>query len=168
MGRGFFCWTGFLFMAGSGGYSRFLLKVSGQALMDAREYGADLDVGDQISYDIKHGVGTGTQVCPIIGSGNSLEGLSGAALGMGRTRINSAGILATDMDAPPIQINHETQCHSEFSCVEVLSQDLKVMDSSAITLARENDIRIPVFAISIDGGFRQVLAGEGTFTTIHG
>ena len=50
--------------------------------------------------------------------------------------------------------------------LEVLSRDLKVMDASAISLARENNIPIAVFAIDTPGAVAQVVAGRGTFTLI--
>ena len=47
-----------------------------------------------------------------------------------------------------------------------LSKDLKAMDASAISLARENDIPIVVFSIRRKGGLAAVLAGDGPFTVI--
>ena len=52
------------------------------------------------------------------------------------------------------------------SYLEVLSKDLKAMDASAISLARENDIPIVVFSIRKKGGLAAVLAGHGPFTVI--
>ncbi len=49
---------------------------------------------------------------------------------------------------------------------EVLSRDLKVMDASAISLMRDNQIPIVVFSIRERGNFLKVLAGEGVHTTI--
>lgn len=49
---------------------------------------------------------------------------------------------------------------------QVLSQDLKVMDAAAISLARENAIPILVFSIHNDGAFADVLRGTGTCTII--
>ncbi|WP_296764618.1 UMP kinase [Sediminimonas sp.] len=51
---------------------------------------------------------------------------------------------------------------------EVLAQHLGVMDASAIALARDNNLPIIVFSLDEPGGFRGVLAGEGTYTTVHG
>ena len=51
--------------------------------------------------------------------------------------------------------------------MDVLSKDLKVMDASAISLARENQIPIIVFSIHEQGGFANVLHGEGTSTIIE-
>jgi uridylate kinase len=50
---------------------------------------------------------------------------------------------------------------------EVLTRDLQVMDASAVSLARENRIPILVFSIFEEGGFAQVLRGEGRYTIIE-
>ena len=49
---------------------------------------------------------------------------------------------------------------------DVLAQDLKVMDASAISLARDNGIPIVVFSIRTHGGFMDVLTGGGVYTVI--
>ena len=50
--------------------------------------------------------------------------------------------------------------------MDVLSRDLKVMDASAISLARENGIPIIVYSIDDAGGFINVLTGAGRCTII--
>lgn len=52
------------------------------------------------------------------------------------------------------------------SYLDVLTKDLKVMDATAISLARENDIPILVFSIRDEGNFGRVLRGEGEFTIV--
>jgi uridylate kinase len=49
---------------------------------------------------------------------------------------------------------------------DVLAQDLKVMDASAVSLARENRIPILVFSIQTPGSIAEVLQGRGSFTII--
>jgi uridylate kinase len=49
---------------------------------------------------------------------------------------------------------------------DVLAKDLKVMDASAISLARENAIPILVFSIHNAGAFADVLTGRGECTVI--
>ena len=49
---------------------------------------------------------------------------------------------------------------------EVLAKHLAVMDASAIALARDNALPIIVFSLNEPGGFRGVLAGEGTYTIV--
>jgi len=51
---------------------------------------------------------------------------------------------------------------------DVLTQDLKVLDASAISLCRENRIPILVFSIHNSGEFAKVVTGKGLFTTICG
>lgn len=50
---------------------------------------------------------------------------------------------------------------------EVLAQHLGVMDASAIALARENNLPIVVFSLDADGGFKGILDGSGTSTTVR-
>lgn len=50
---------------------------------------------------------------------------------------------------------------------DVLVKDLKVMDASAISLARENNIPIIVFSIHEKGNIAEVLKGTGKFTIIR-
>ena len=51
---------------------------------------------------------------------------------------------------------------------EVLEKNLGVMDATAIALARDNRLPIIVFSLDEPGGFRGILAGQGTYTTVHG
>ena len=50
--------------------------------------------------------------------------------------------------------------------MDVLSQDLRVMDASAISLMRENAIPIVVFSIRRHGALLDVMTGQGVSTTI--
>jgi len=50
--------------------------------------------------------------------------------------------------------------------LDVLARDLNVMDASAVSLARENDIPIIVFSIHNTGGFADVIAGGGAYTIV--
>ncbi|MSP88400.1 MAG: UMP kinase [Alphaproteobacteria bacterium] len=56
--------------------------------------------------------------------------------------------------------------YDRLTYLEVLSRDLKVMDASAISLARENAIPILVFSIHNHGAFADVVCGRGKFTII--
>ncbi|KAA9008726.1 UMP kinase [Histidinibacterium aquaticum] len=51
---------------------------------------------------------------------------------------------------------------------ECLQKHLGVMDASAIALARDNSLPIIVFSLDEPGGFRGILAGQGTYTKVHG
>ena len=52
------------------------------------------------------------------------------------------------------------------SYMDVLSKDLRVMDHSAISLARENKIPILVFSLSTPGSFADVVVERGRYTMI--
>ncbi|MEO1223226.1 MAG: UMP kinase [Pseudomonadota bacterium] len=52
------------------------------------------------------------------------------------------------------------------SYMQVLANDLRVMDHSAISLARENHIPILVFSIHNEGAFADVVSGRGSYTII--
>jgi uridylate kinase len=49
---------------------------------------------------------------------------------------------------------------------EVLARNLKVMDASAVALARDNNLPIVVFSLRQEGGLASVLRGEGKFTIV--
>ena len=63
--------------------------------------------------------------------------------------------------------NKKAKRFDKLTYQEVLSQDLRVMDASAIALARENEVPILVFSIHNPGGFAEVVFGEGTYTIIN-
>ncbi|GGF40432.1 uridylate kinase [Aliidongia dinghuensis] len=56
--------------------------------------------------------------------------------------------------------------YERLSYLDVLSKDLKVMDASAISLARESNIPILVFSLFKPGGFADVVTGRGLYTII--
>jgi len=58
--------------------------------------------------------------------------------------------------------------YDRISYDEVLAKRLGVMDASAIALARDNDLPIIVFSLDEPGGFKGILDGKGTYTTVSG
>jgi uridylate kinase len=70
-------------------------------------------------------------------------------------------------DADPKQVpgarRYETVSYSK-----VLADNLKVMDASAVSMCRDNDIPIIVFNIREPGALLAVLNGEGISTTVTG
>ena len=56
--------------------------------------------------------------------------------------------------------------YERLTYLEVLARDLKVMDASAISLARESSIPIIVFSVHAPGAFARVLRGEEPHTII--
>ncbi len=64
--------------------------------------------------------------------------------------------------------NPDAKRYDRVTYDEVLVKHLKVMDASAIALARDNKLPIVVFSLDEPGGFRGILAGQGTYTIVHG
>ncbi len=71
------------------------------------------------------------------------------------------GVYTADPKKDPAAKRYDT-----LSYQDVISQDLRVMDTSAISLMRDNNIPIVVFSIRERGNFLKVLRGEGVYTTI--
>ncbi len=69
-------------------------------------------------------------------------------------------------DADPKRVP-DARRFDTLSYQEVLSRDLKVMDTSAIALARENQVPILVFSIHDPGEFARVVHGQGMATIVH-
>ena len=68
-------------------------------------------------------------------------------------------------DADPHKVR-DAKRYDRLTYLEVLSRDLKVMDASAISLAKENDIPIIVFSLREPGAFTDIIAGQGVCTVI--
>ncbi len=84
-------------------YRRVLLKLSGEALMGARDYGLDTETVNAIAGDIGDVVSMGVEVSLVIGGGNIFRGVAGAAAGMDRAQADYMGMLATVMNALAMQ-----------------------------------------------------------------
>lgn len=70
-------------------------------------------------------------------------------------------------DKDPMKFDDAVR-YDEVSYDDVLIKRLGVMDASAIALARDNNLPIIVFSLDESGGFRGILAGEGTYTRVQG
>jgi uridylate kinase len=62
--------------------------------------------------------------------------------------------------------NKNAKRFDRVSYMQVLTDDLRVMDASAIALSRENNIPILVFSIETPGEFERVVKHEGRFTIV--
>ena len=62
--------------------------------------------------------------------------------------------------------NKDAKRFDRVSYLQVLTDDLRVMDASAIALSRENNIPILVFSIETPGEFERVVKHEGRFTVV--
>ena len=62
--------------------------------------------------------------------------------------------------------NKDAKRFDRISYMQVLTDDLRVMDASAIALSRENNIPILVFSIETPGEFERVVKHEGRFSIV--
>ena len=62
--------------------------------------------------------------------------------------------------------NKDARRFDRVSYMQVLTDDLRVMDASAIALSRENNIPILVFSIETPGEFERIVKHEGRFTIV--
>jgi uridylate kinase len=76
---------------------------------------------------------------------------------------NVDGVYSADPKKNPAAKRFERLSHAE-----AIADDLRVMDATAFTLARENRMPIIVFSIREPGGIAAVLRGEGRATLVGG
>ena len=69
-------------------------------------------------------------------------------------------------DADPKKVASAKR-YETLSYDKVLSDNLKVMDASAVALCRDNNIPIIVFSIREQGNLAKVLSGQGVSTMVH-
>ncbi len=84
-------------------YRRVLIKLSGEALMGAGEFGIDPAVLERIADEVAQMVAAGVQVSMVIGGGNIWRGTGLAAAGMDRVTGDHMGMLATVINALALQ-----------------------------------------------------------------
>ena len=90
-------------------YRRILLKLSGEALMGAKQFGIDNDRLRSYAQEIRQVVAGGAQVAVVIGGGNIFRGVQAAEGGMERTQGDYMGMLATVINAMALQSALEAQ-----------------------------------------------------------
>lgn len=99
-------------------YKRILLKLSGESLMGAKQYGIDevrlADYARQIQQIAENGVEIGI----VIGGGNIFRGLSGAQKGFDRVKGDQMGMLATVINSLALS-----------SALEAIGQKVRVLTS---------------------------------------
>ena len=80
-------------------YKRILLKLSGESLMGAKQFGIDesrlMEYAEQITELTKSGIEIGI----VIGGGNIFRGLSGTSKGFDRVKGDQMGMLATTINS---------------------------------------------------------------------
>ena len=232
------------------GWSRVLLKLSGEAFAGGGGLGVDPDVVSAIARQISDVVARGAEVSVVIGGGNYFRGAQLSERGMDRSRADYMGMLGTVMNCLALQdfldrqgvetrvqtaiamgqvaepytrvarsatwkrvgssslapsgapffstdtcaaqraletgcevvlmaksvdgvydsdprTNPDAKRYDRLTYDDVLTQDLKVADATAISLCRDNDMPIIVFDLLTEGNIARAVASEriGTLVT---
>lgn len=232
------------------GFSRVILKVSGEALIGEKGYGIDPVVIESIAEEIKVVHEMGVEIAVVIGGGNIFRGLAATAIGMERASADYMGMLATILNALALQdslekknvvtrvqsaiemralaepyirrrairhlekkrvvifaagtgnpyfstdtaaalraieigaevilkgtkvdgvydsdpmIDKSAKRFDSLTYLEVLQRGLKVMDATAISLCKDNNLPIIVFNLRNKGNVKRVVMGEELGTLI--
>jgi uridylate kinase len=141
---------------GSPKYNRILLKLSGEALGGARDYGIDLQVVQTIANQVKRVHEMGVQIALVVGGGNIFRGLAASELGFDRATGDYMGMLATVINALAMQ-----------DALEKLGARVRVMSAIKINEVCEDFIRRRAIRHLEKGRIAIFAAGTGNpfFTT---
>jgi uridylate kinase len=88
---------------GAPAFKRILLKLSGEALMGSHEYGTDPERVTAVARQVSSVHEQGVEVAIVVGAGNIFRGMKGVADGMDRSTADYMGMLATVLNALPLQ-----------------------------------------------------------------
>ena len=137
-------------------YRRVLLKLSGEALMGAEDYGIDPGVIGRIAREIIEVREAGAEIGLVIGGGNIFRGAGLAAGGMDRVTGDQMGMLATVINALAMQ-----------DALEKLGAKARVMSAIKINDVCEDYIRRRAVRHLEKGRIAIFAAGTGNpfFTT---
>ena len=171
-------------------YKRILLKLSGESLMGTQSHGIDPQRLQEYAQQIKAVHEMGVQIGIVIGGGNFFRGLSGAQKGFDRVKGDQMGMCATVMNslalssaleaivmlkgtrvdgiytADPEKDPTATK-FAEITYDEIYTRGLKVMDLTATTMCKENNLPIYVFNMDVMGNLERVMRGENIGTLVH-
>ena len=102
-------------------FKRILLKLSGEALMGAQNYGIDTKVAESVAKEIKTAVDLGIEVAIVVGGGNIFRGVSESAGNMDRAAADYIGMLATVMNAVVLQdaLEHQDVYTRVMSAIDI-------------------------------------------------
>jgi len=109
---------------------RYLLKLSGEALIGKYEYGIDPDVVEEISSNIVEVSKTKNQLAVVVGGGNIFRGAGLAEAGIDRVTGDNIGMLATVINSLALQ-----------DAIEKLNVECRVMSAVRINQISEDYIR---------------------------
>jgi uridylate kinase len=111
-------------------FKRILLKLSGEALMGTLPFGTDPDRVADVARQVSEVRDQGVEVAIVVGAGNIYRGMQGAAAGMDRATADYMGMLATVLNALPLQ-----------DALETMGTDTRVLSALGVAEVAEPYIR---------------------------
>ena len=111
-------------------FKRILLKLSGEALMGTLEFGTDPERVVAVARQVTAVRDQGVEVAIVVGAGNIYRGMQGAAAGMDRATADYMGMLATVLNALPLQ-----------DALEKMGTDTRVQSALGVSEVAEPYIR---------------------------
>jgi uridylate kinase len=84
-------------------FKRVLIKLSGESLMGSLAYGTDPEKVKSVAAELAAVQQRGVELAIVVGAGNIYRGMAGAAAGMDRATADYMGMLATVLNALPLQ-----------------------------------------------------------------
>lgn len=137
-------------------YKRILLKLSGESLMGAKQYGIDEVRLADYARQIKQIAGRGVEIGIVIGGGNIFRGLSGVQKGFDRVKGDQMGMLATIINSLALS-----------SALEAIGQKVRVLTS--VRMEPIGELYSTAKALRLMGKGNVVIVAGGTgnpyFTT---
>jgi uridylate kinase len=117
-------------MAAEPVFNRILLKLSGEALMGDLPYGTDPERIVAVARQVTEVRDSGVEVAIVVGAGNIYRGMQAAAEGMDRATADYMGMLATLLNALPLQ-----------DALEKMGTDTRVQSALGVSEVAEPYIR---------------------------
>jgi uridylate kinase len=111
-------------------FKRILLKLSGEALMGSLDYGTDRERVADVARQVTAVHDQGVEVAIVVGAGNIYRGMTGVAAGMDRSTADYMGMLATVLNALPLQ-----------DALEKMRTDTRVQSALGVSEVAEPYIR---------------------------
>lgn len=105
-------------------FRRVLLKLSGESLMGSLDHGTDPERLHAVARQVARVHERGVEVAIVVGAGNIFRGVQGAAAGMDRATADYMGMIATVLNALPLQdalegLDVRTRVQSALTIAEV-------------------------------------------------
>src|SRR5882757_8499628 len=166
-------------------YKRVLLKISGEALAAGKGFGIDAVFIHKIAAEIAAVHALGCEIGIVVGGGNFFRGVAQQAIDMDRVAADHMGMLSTVINAIALQdameikadillkatsvdgiytadpkVDEKATKFDQITYNDILRLNLRVMDTTAVSLCKDNNMPMMVFSMREPGNIVRVVSGE--------